>query len=59
MSMYAQGSPQGTLHQEPRVKTEDLFFGETPIFEKMPTFSENFRPFLCEKKNCIRVPTCP
>jgi len=27
---------KGTLHQEPRVKSEDLFLREIPISEKMP-----------------------
>jgi len=26
----------------PHVKNEDLFFEETPIFGKMPTFSKNY-----------------
>jgi len=38
-----------TLHQEPCIKSEDLFFGETFIFGKMTTFSKNVRSFSCEK----------
>jgi len=38
----------GTLHQEPHIKSEDLYFGETSIFGKMPTVLENFSPFSCE-----------
>jgi len=38
-----------TLHQEPQLKSKDLFFGETSIFMKMPIFLETFRPFSCEK----------
>jgi len=49
------GSPQGNLHQESRVKSEDLF-GEMPIFGKMPIVLEKFRPFLCENL-CTRAPT--
>jgi len=37
------------LNQKHRVKSEDLFFGETPISGKFPTFSENSKPFSCEK----------
>jgi len=40
---------KGKLRQEPRVKSEDLFYGETLISGKMCTFLENFRQFLCEK----------
>jgi len=40
---------KGTLHQEPCVKSEDFLVGETPIFGKMPIFSENLRPISCEK----------
>jgi len=32
------------------------FFGETIILEKMLTFLENIRPFLC-KKLCVQIPT--
>jgi len=38
-----------TLHQEPSIKTEDLFFEEISIFEKMPIILENFWQFSCEK----------
>jgi len=50
---HTQGSPQGTLQQEPHVKIK-IFFGETlTISWKMPTFLEYFRPF-----SCTQVLTC-
>jgi len=45
ITYYCDTHLEGTLHQEPREKSEDLFFGETPIPGKMPTFLENFRSF--------------
>jgi len=40
---------KGTLHQEPRVKSEDLFMDKYPFSKKLPIFSENFSPISCEK----------
>jgi len=49
---------KGMLFPELRVKTEDPFFGQTTVYGKMPTFLENFMPFLA-KKLCTQVPTWP
>jgi len=38
---------KGTLHQEPRTKSEDLFM-EKYLFRKNAIFSENFSPISCE-----------
>jgi len=45
-----------TLHQEPRVKDENLFLGETLISGKMHTFSENLGYFRA-KKLSTQIPT--
>jgi len=39
---HTKAHPKETMHQERRVKSEDLLYGETPIFGKMPNFSKNF-----------------
>jgi len=37
------------MHQEPRVKSEDLFMEKYPFPEKIPISLENFSPISCEK----------
>jgi len=44
-----------TLHQEPCIKSEDIF-EDTPIFGKIPTYSENFKQFSCVKNFVLRYP---
>jgi len=43
---YTKGLPQSNAASRVPRKKMKIIFRETPIFGKMPTFSENFRPFL-------------